>query len=271
MPYTGQHASPGWNTPAQDPKPAAEYSGTAAPTQMFGSGQAASGGSYQSPQSPQAPYTPQSPPAQQSAPTPQYGSSQGSAQSAYGGAPTAAPPPVNYGPPQQPPAQQQPSYGAQAGYPQAPAQPAYGGPPPSRPSYQPGPYGGAPQGYPGQQGGPPAGPQGYGPGYPSAPPKKSRTALFLTLGAVVLLAIVAVVLFLTLSKTVLDPAAVQRDVAAQFQDQEGVGIQLTCPTDMEVEVGATYECTGTTEDSEDVTLVIEVSDEDGNYTWQERQ
>lgn len=271
MPYTGQQATPGWNAPAQDPKPAAEYSGTAAPTQMFGSGPGVSGGGYQSPQSPQAPYTPQSPPAQQSAPTPQYGSSQGSAPPAYGSAPAAAQPPVSYGPPQGPPQQsappqQQPSYGAQAGYPAAAPQPAYG-PPPSRPSYQPGPYGGAPQGYPGPQGGP----QGYGPSYPSAPPKKSKTPLFLALGAVVLLAIVAVVLFLTLSKTVLDPAAVQRDVAAQFQDQEGVGIQLTCPTDMEVEVGATYECTGTTEDSEDVTLVIEVSDEDGNYTWQEMQ
>jgi len=88
---------------------------------------------------------------------------------------------------------------------------------------------------------------------------------------VLLLALAILLPTVFLAKTVLDPAAVQQDVAAQFQDQEGVGIELTCPGDMEVEVSRTYECTGTTEDSEDVTLVIEIAHEDGNYTWQERQ
>jgi len=88
---------------------------------------------------------------------------------------------------------------------------------------------------------------------------------------VLLLALAILLPTVFLAKTVLDPTAVQRDVAAQFQDQEGVGIELTCPSDMEVEVTRTYECTGTTADSEDVTLVIEISDADGNYTWQEKQ
>lgn len=122
-------------------------------------------------------------------------------------------------------------------------------------------------GYPGQQG--PG--QGYGSGYPSAPPKKSRTPLWIGLGVLLLLAAVAVVLFLTLSKEILDPASVQTDVAAQFEDQEGVSIELNCPADMEVVVGNTYECTGTTADSEEVTLVIEISAENGDYTWQEKQ
>jgi len=142
------------------------------------------------------------------------------------------------------------------------AQPQYGG--------QTG-YGAAPQqgGYPGQQG---SG-QGYGGGYPPAPTKKRNTGLMVALavGAVLVLALAILLPTVILAKTVLDPSAVQTDVAAQFQDQEGVGITLTCPADMEVEVSQTYECTGTTDDSEDVTVVIEISDEEGNYTWQEKQ
>ncbi len=188
----------------------------------------------------------------------QYGAGQSSA-SGFGAQP-AAPASPSYGGGQQ--------YSAPAGYGAPQAQPSYQAPQ-AQPSYgaQPG-YGARQQaGYPGQQG--PG--QAYGSGYPSAPPKKSKTALWISLGVVLVLAAVTVVLFLTLSKTVLDPAAVQSDVAAQFENQEGVSIELNCPGDMEVEVGNTYECTGTTADSEDVTLVIEISDEDGNYTWQEKQ
>ncbi|CAN5342448.1 hypothetical protein BH24ACT9_BH24ACT9_09710 [soil metagenome] len=130
---------------------------------------------------------------------------------------------------------------------------------------------GSPQqpGYPGQQG---SG-QGYGPGYPTAPAKKRNTGLIVAFAAIAVVVIALAILVPTvfLAKTVLDTTVVQRDVAGQFQEQEGVGIELSCPTDMEVEVSRTYECTGTTADSEDVTLVIEISDEVGNYTWQEKQ
>jgi flagellar basal body-associated protein FliL len=129
---------------------------------------------------------------------------------------------------------------------------------------------GAPQqgGYPGQGPG-----HGYGSGYPSAPPKKRNTGLLVSLAiaAVVLIALAIVLPMYVLNKTLLDQGAVQRDVAVQFEDQEGVSVELDCPSDMEVEVSQTYECTGTTADSEDVTLVIEITDENGNYTWQEKQ
>lgn len=190
--------------------------------------------------------------------TQQYGSGQPSAPgSGYGG-------------------QQAQQYGSQAGYGSAQGQPGYGppqggGPTGQQQGYAGQPTYGAPQqrGYPGQQG--PG--QGYGTGYPSAPAKKRNTGLIVALAVagVVVLALAILLPTVFLAKTVLDPAAVQQDVAAQFQDQEGVGLELTCPSDMEVEVSRTYECTGTTEDSEDVTLVIEIIDEDGNYTWQERQ
>jgi len=85
------------------------------------------------------------------------------------------------------------------------------------------------------------------------------------------LVVVGVLLFVFLGgSTVLDPAAVERDVSAQFQEREGVGIQLDCPDDMEVSANATYECSGTTERGEDVTLQIAITDEaSAAYTWTE--
>jgi hypothetical protein len=90
-----------------------------------------------------------------------------------------------------------------------------------------------------------------------------------TAGLLVLIA-GAVVLALSLSSTVLDRNAVERDVAAQFEEREGVAIDLDCAEEMKVESGATYECTGTTADGEDVALRIAITDEDtAAYTWTE--
>jgi len=269
-PVTGEHASPaaaqqsssGWGQqpPSQQSSSAwtgsgttptgSGYSGTAAPTQQFGTGSAA--GAH----SPSRGYGSEYPTQQYGAgqsPTSGFGAAPGSSQSGYGG-------------------QQSQQYGGQGAYGTAQAPSAYSpqGGPQGQPQYggQTG-YGAASQqgGYPGQQG--PS--QGYG-GYPTtAPTKKRNTALIVTIVGVVVALGIAAVLYFTLSKTVLDQERVQADVAAQFEDQEGVGIDLTCPADMEVEVSSTYECTGTTGDSEEVTLVIEITDEDGNYTWQEQQ
>ena len=188
----------------------------------------------------------------------QYGAGQSSA-SGFGAPPAASSP--SYGGGQQ--------FSAPGAYGVPQAQPAYQAPQ-APPSYGAQPGYGAPQqsGYPGQQG--PG--QGYGSGYPSAPPKKSKTVLWVAVGAAVIVAAVVFVLVrFVLVTEILDPAKVQEDVAAQFEDQEGVSIELNCPSDMVVEVGRTYECTGTTADSEDVTLVIEISAENGDYTWQEKQ
>jgi hypothetical protein len=72
-----------------------------------------------------------------------------------------------------------------------------------------------------------------------------------------------------LSATILDRAAVERDVAAQFEEREGVALDLTCDQRMIVRPGADYECDGTTADGEDVEIRIEIRDEDGGYTWAE--
>jgi hypothetical protein len=103
------------------------------------------------------------------------------------------------------------------------------------------------------------------------PRPKSRVGLIaaVTAGILVLIA-AAVVLALSFSSTVLDRTAVERDVAAQFEEREGVAIDLSCAEEMKVERDATYECTGTTADGEDVTLQIAITDEDSAaYTWTE--
>jgi hypothetical protein len=176
-----------------------------------------------------------------------------------------------YGQPAQPgyggqPGYGQPSYGqpapqyGQPGYGQ-PAQPAYGQP--AQPAYGQPAYGqpAAPQyGAPGQ----------YGAGY-GQPATKSKAPLIAGLVLLLVVVVGAVLLFVFLGgSTVLDQGAVERDVAAQFQEREGVAVELTCPADMEVSSGATYECTGTTERGEDVTLQIAITDEESAaYTWTE--
>jgi hypothetical protein len=168
-----------------------------------------------------------------------------------------------YGPPAQPPqpAYGQPAYG-QPGYGQ-PGQP-YGQPPqapqPGHPYAQPG------YGQPGQSYGQP----GYWP--PAGPPaKKSKAPLIAAVaGVLVLLVVGAVVLAFALRSTVLDPRSVESDVAAQFGEREGVAIELDCTDDMPVDAGASYDCTGTTADGEDVTLQITITDaEQAAYTWTE--
>jgi hypothetical protein len=179
-------------------------------------------------------------------PTPAYGQNPPYGQNApYG--------PPGYGRPQSPPYGQTPppQYGAPQPYGQ-PAQPGYGQPQPQygTPQY------GTPQ-YPAGQYGPPA--------------EKSKVGLIaLVTGGVLVLIAVVVVLLMSLQSTVLDPAAVERDVAAQFQEREGVSIELECGDDMEVTEGATYECSGTTGDGESVTLRIAITDEQSaGYTWTE--
>jgi hypothetical protein len=149
-----------------------------------------------------------------------------------------------YGQPQPP----QPQNSGQYGW---PAQPAYGQPQQ--------PYGGPHYGA--AQNGPPAG----------APGGTSKVGLIaLVAGLALLLIAGVVVLVMSLQSTVLDPAAVQRDVAAQFEQREGVAVELNCPDDMKVKANATYDCSGTTADGESVTLQIAIADENtAAYTWTE--
>jgi hypothetical protein len=181
--------------------------------------------------------------------------------------PSPGQPAPRYGAPPQPYPQQDQPYG-QPGYP-----PGYGQPYP-QPGYgQPGqPYGqpayGQQQPYYGQPYGAPQYPQA---GYGTPPAKKRRTGLIAGIvAAVVVVAALAVVLSLSLGTRVLNRSAVQRDVATQFEQREGVRIDLSCGGGMKLADNATYQCRGTTADGEAVTLKITVTDAGkALYTWSE--
>jgi Domain of unknown function (DUF4333) len=202
------------------------------------------GGARQQP----APWQPQTGPVQPPQPAP--GSQYGQWQQPYGAGPAQQP----YGPP---------SYGQGQG-PQGAPPPGWG--------QAPSPYGQAP--YPQAQYGPPQYAQGaYGqPPYgPPQPARKSKAGLVAAVaGGVLLLVVAGLGLAFALRSEVLDPRAVERDVAAQFEQREGVAVDLDCSDDMKVDVGASYECTGVTADEEPVTLEITITDEEGPaYTWTE--
>ena len=168
--------------------------------------------------------------------------------------------------PQQPWPQQPGPWGPPAPGPYG-GQPPHGQPPPGQPPY----WVGQPQYGQPQHGQPQYGqPWGQAPYGPPAPPRRSRKGLVAGIVVPAVLLLVAVVLARLFADTVLDTRAVEDDVAAQFEQIEGVAIDLTCDDEMQVEQGADYECTGTTADGEEVTLRIVITDEtDASYTWEE--
>ena len=194
--------------------------------------------------------------------------------------PQRAPDPEGTPTPQQPaerpaawgaPGPGQPPYGQQP-RPSSYAQPGYG--PPS--AYQQPAYGAAPaQGQPGQahQYGPYGSPvpPPWQPGPPQAAPvDRTRKRLILALELVALAIAVAVAtLVYVLSSTRLDRAAVESAVASQFEEREGVRLDLECRHRMIVRPGADYECEGTTADGEELEITITITDDDGAYTWAE--
>jgi hypothetical protein len=97
----------------------------------------------------------------------------------------------------------------------------------------------------------------------------SRASAGLVAGLTVLVAlVVGGVTALALGPMTLDPAAVQRDVATQFEREHGVAVELSCPDAMEVASGGVYSCAGTTSAREEVTIEIRIADSlDGAYTW----
>jgi hypothetical protein len=86
---------------------------------------------------------------------------------------------------------------------------------------------------------------------------------------VALLATAVVALTTAPRSTALDPRAVQRDVARQFQQQSGTTVDLRCRDTMTVDPGKTYRCSGTTAAGAPVTITITITDENAAYTWSE--
>ena len=170
--------------------------------------------------------------------------------------------PGGYG--QQPPYGQPPSYG----------QPTSGQPPYGQQPYGPGPYGQQPGS--GQQ--PPYGQYGqqsataWPPAAPGQRPRDRRRTILIAALVAVGLAICAGVALLVyvLSATILDRAAVEDAVSSQFEEREGVALDLECRHRMIVRPRADYDCDGTTADGEEITIEITITDSEGAYTWAEK-
>lgn len=175
-----------------------------------------------------------------------------------------------------PPSSEDPRPGADRPLPEdaptAPAQPVPFAPVPPQP------WGGSPQQQPRQQpwGGSPHGATAWGAPQPAwgppAPAARDRTRTLLIAALVAVALAIAgglALLVYVLSATILDRTAVETAVAQQFEEREGVGLDLACDERMIVRPGADYECEGTTADGEDVEILITVTDDEGAYTWAE--
>jgi hypothetical protein len=107
-----------------------------------------------------------------------------------------------------------------------------------------------------------------------APLRSGRRLVLVATGAGVLATVGLAVVLLDptlFGRTVLDRGAVQRDVAGQFQQREGVAVTLVCPGDMPLVTGRTYRCPGTTATGERVTVRITVTaTRPPAYTWTAR-
>jgi hypothetical protein len=78
-----------------------------------------------------------------------------------------------------------------------------------------------------------------------------------------------VLVVLAVSPGDLDPAEVEREVAAQFEAEHGVGVELDCPDDMPSGSGVVHPCAGVTADGTEVYVEIQIADpqEDLDYRW----
>ncbi|MCZ2820319.1 DUF4333 domain-containing protein [Modestobacter sp. VKM Ac-2977] len=109
-------------------------------------------------------------------------------------------------------------------------------------------------------------PAGWGP--PAQPARRrSRPPKLVLVTLAVLLVVAALTLPSPLGATRLDPAAVERAVAGQFEAREGVALDLRCEDELPVRDSAAYSCAGRTVDGEPVSITITLTGEDGDYTW----
>jgi hypothetical protein len=66
---------------------------------------------------------------------------------------------------------------------------------------------------------------------------------------------------------ILDRSAVEAAVSLQFEQREGVAVNLACAGRMVVAAGATYPCDGATADGEEIQIEVRLTDDSGAYTW----
>lgn len=117
--------------------------------------------------------------------------------------------------------------------------------------------------------GPSAPPYGYPPpgfGQPPAPPSRGRTGAIIgaTLAGVLVLGGLVVGAVLLFGTKVLDTAKAERLISQATEEQAGVApTDVTCPSDIEAEAGATFTCSATLE-GQPISFTVTQTDGDGN-------
>ncbi|MGY1638167.1 DUF4333 domain-containing protein [Geodermatophilus sp. SYSU D00742] len=142
------------------------------------------------------------------------------------------------------------------GYPQPPFPPAGAPGQPAAPYGQP-PFGPPPTGF---------GPPPTGSGAPQAPAPRTRTGAIVgsVIGALVLIAGLAVGALFLFGTTTIDTAEAERQIAALTEEQVGVAAaDVSCPEDVEAEAGGTFSCTATLE-GQPIGFTVEQTDDEGN-------
>ena len=102
----------------------------------------------------------------------------------------------------------------------------------------------------------------------TVPPAPRTRTLWILAGVVVAVGFAPGLIVRATAADPLEPAVVERDIAAEFEQREGIALDLDCPRNMPIASGNTYTCDGTTSDGRQLEVSITISDDlDGSYTW----
>lgn len=142
-----------------------------------------------------------------------------------------------------------------------PAAPQYG--PPAHAYGPPAPaYGSPPSGFGQPPVGPGLPPAGFG--QPPAPRRRTGAVIGAIVAAVFLLGGLAVGAVMLFGTKILDSTEAEQLISQATEDQAGVApTDVSCPSDIEAEAGATFSCTASLE-GQPITFTVTQTDDDGN-------
>ena len=67
----------------------------------------------------------------------------------------------------------------------------------------------------------------------------------------------------------LDIDKAEEEIGTGIEEQTGAtGVTVTCPDDVELEAGGTFDCSATDSQGEEGTVSVEQTDDEGNIRWQ---
>jgi Domain of unknown function (DUF4333) len=61
---------------------------------------------------------------------------------------------------------------------------------------------------------------------------------------------------------------IESEIARGIEEQTGTAVEVSCPEDVEVEVGRTFTCTATSEGGTSRDVRVTWSDEEGDFRWE---